>query len=74
MVRRNYPYRGSGDGLTSYLRRRYPATRYIGVELELNQKHYLDATRQWVALQNAVIESLCRALAAEIFTGTHVNG
>ena len=36
-VRRNYPYRGVSDSLTVSLRERYPAHRYAGVELEVNQ-------------------------------------
>ena len=36
-VRRNYPYRGAADGLTTWLRRRFPDRSYAGVELELNQ-------------------------------------
>jgi len=39
IVRRNYPYLGKSDGFTSYLRRRYDAASYVGVELEVNQKH-----------------------------------
>lgn len=38
IVRRNYPYRGTSDGLTTYLRRRFAAPAYAGVELEINQK------------------------------------
>lgn len=37
VVRRNYPYRGVSDGLTRYLRARFPALHYAGIELELNQ-------------------------------------
>lgn len=36
-VRRNYPYRGTDDGLTRDLRRAWPPARYLGIELELNQ-------------------------------------
>lgn len=36
-VRRNYPYRGVSDGLTTALRRRFGATAYLGIELEVNQ-------------------------------------
>jgi predicted N-formylglutamate amidohydrolase len=36
-VRRNYPYRGNADGLTTWLRRRFPDPQYAGIELELNQ-------------------------------------
>lgn len=38
-VRRNYPYRGAADGLTSALRRRFGARHYLGLELEVNQRH-----------------------------------
>lgn len=37
-VRRNAPYRGVSDGLTSALRREFPEERYLGIELELNQR------------------------------------
>ncbi len=37
-VRRNYPYRGDADGLTTTLRRRYRAADYVGIEVELNQR------------------------------------
>lgn len=36
-VRRNYPYRGTADGLTTWLRRRFADRSYLGIELELNQ-------------------------------------
>lgn len=36
-VRRNAPYRGNADGLTTALRRERPAAGYLGLELELNQ-------------------------------------
>lgn len=35
-VRRNYPYRGASDGLTTSLRREFPPTAYLGIELEVN--------------------------------------
>jgi predicted N-formylglutamate amidohydrolase len=37
VVRRNYPYRGVADGLTTALRRVHAASRYVGIELEMNQ-------------------------------------
>ncbi|NJD18078.1 MAG: N-formylglutamate amidohydrolase [Gemmatimonadetes bacterium] len=37
-VRRNQPYRGASDGLTTWLRRRFPAEAYLGVEIEVNQR------------------------------------
>lgn len=37
-ARRNFPYFGHTDGLTSHLRTRHAATRYLGFEIELNQR------------------------------------
>ena len=37
-VRRNYPYKGVSDGLTTFLRTRFPDAEYQGVELEVNQR------------------------------------
>jgi predicted N-formylglutamate amidohydrolase len=37
-VRRNQPYRGASDGLTTWLRSRHPQGRYLGVEIEVNQR------------------------------------
>ena len=41
-VRRNYPYRGHTDGLTTSLRKRWDESRYIGICIEVNQKHLGD--------------------------------
>ena len=40
-VRMNYPYRGTSDGFTTYLRRKFKKN-YSGVELEVNQKWAID--------------------------------
>ena len=37
-LRSNYPYKGSSDGFTTYLRKHYPESRYCGIEIEINQK------------------------------------
>jgi predicted N-formylglutamate amidohydrolase len=57
-VRRNYPYAGKGDGLTSHLRARFPASAYIGIELEVNQKIVHAAGRRWAALRRVLVDSL----------------
>jgi predicted N-formylglutamate amidohydrolase len=62
-VRRNYPYLGKGDGLTAWFRRRLSPAAYVGIELEINQKHIIKAGRRWTALREVIIESLCRTLA-----------
>jgi predicted N-formylglutamate amidohydrolase len=54
-VRRNAPYRGDADGLTTALRRELSAHHYLGLELELNQRLLATAAQR-------------RALAAAIAT------
>lgn len=61
-VRMNYPYSGTADGFTSHLRRRFPAENYVGIELEMNQKHVVERGRHWKDLRAGVIGSLVRAL------------
>lgn len=61
-VRYNYPYRGCSDGLTTWLRRRHPVARYLGVELEVNQA--LAATPGWRSVGEALAASLAEALAS----------
>jgi len=36
-VRKNYPYQGKTDGFTSFMRKKYPAEVYAGIEIEINQ-------------------------------------
>lgn len=55
-VRFNYPYRGTADGLNTWLRRRYPANAYLGIELEANQA--LLAGLRRTELVRAVAEAL----------------
>ncbi|MDO9104462.1 MAG: N-formylglutamate amidohydrolase [Methylovulum sp.] len=61
-VRRNYPYLGKGDGLTSSFRQYMPPGTYLGIELEINQKHIIKAGQNWTVLRKAVIESLRNTL------------
>jgi predicted N-formylglutamate amidohydrolase len=63
-VRRNYPYAGKGDGLTSHLRLRFPPGAYVGIELEVNQSIVFAAGRRWTALRRVLIDSLRTACAA----------
>ncbi len=61
-VRYNYPYRGASDAFTTTLRHHF-GMRYLGVEIEINQKYVLKPDRRWKALQQTLIHSLERALA-----------
>lgn len=63
-VRRNYPYTGVSDGFTAALRRRFDGDRYLGIELEINQKQVFGAAGRWRALRRSLIAALRRAFAA----------
>ena len=62
VVRRNYPYRGTADGLTTHLRRLHRPSQYIGIEIEVNQKYPRGDVRRWRMLRRVIAESLRRAL------------
>jgi predicted N-formylglutamate amidohydrolase len=57
-VRRNYPYAGKADGLTSHLRKRFPPSAYVGIELEVNQRIVGAAGPRWTRLRRGRIDSL----------------
>ena len=61
-LRCNYPYQGVGDGLTTSLRRRHDAARYLGIELEVNQAFVQPGGAGWDMLRSAVITSCQVAL------------
>ena len=63
-VRRNYPYAGKGDGLTSYLRTRFGPADYLGIELEVNQRIVAAGAPRFPALRRALSEALRAAAAA----------
>jgi predicted N-formylglutamate amidohydrolase len=56
-TRRNAPYRGDADGLTTALRREFSEARYLGLELELNQRAISRGPRRR-ALLTALDETL----------------
>jgi predicted N-formylglutamate amidohydrolase len=64
-VRRNYPYEGKADGLTSHLRRRFLPDEYVGIELEVNQRFVLDAGRAWAELPDVLSDALRAAYDPE---------
>jgi len=56
-TRMNYPYTGVSDGFTVYLRRQFQAHAYLGIELEINQKHVQARGEHWRQVRNAIIEA-----------------
>ncbi|HEY9145543.1 MAG TPA: N-formylglutamate amidohydrolase, partial [Thiobacillus sp.] len=71
-VRRNYPYTGRSDGFTAFLRRRFPSDLYVGIELEINQKHVLPGGRRWRAMQDIVVGTFHAATIECLSAGMHV--
>ena len=61
--RRNYPYRGRGDGLTACLRKRHPDETYVGIELEVNQGLVERGGAPWDELRAKLIDALATTLA-----------
>lgn len=57
-IRRNQPYRGTADGLTTAFRKRFRPTRYLGVELEVSQRFPNGEPDAWRRLR----DDICRAL------------
>lgn len=62
-LRRNAPYRGTGDGLTTELRNELDA-RYVGLELEVSQRFPRGSPAKWRRLRAELVDSLETALAA----------
>lgn len=61
-VRRNHPYRGAADGFTTALRRRFDASTYRGIELEMSQARLGRPGPARQALAKAVLASLRTSL------------
>lgn len=57
-VRRNQPYRGASDGLTTWLRTRHPDRRYVGIEIEVNQRLLSPGGRFPAAIGQGLVETL----------------
>lgn len=62
-VRSNAPYKGISDGLATHFRRLFSAD-YVGIELELNQSHFLQGKTQWHQLCVAVLDGLGTTMAS----------
>jgi predicted N-formylglutamate amidohydrolase len=60
-VKMNLPYRGTSDGHTTALRRVFPASRYVGIEVEVKNSLIVSAREQ-----ELVGEMLARTLRSAI--------
>ena len=61
ILRRNYPYKGVSDGLATSLRRHF-GERYLGVELEVNQRFALGGEETLSSVSGHLADALRRAL------------
>lgn len=57
-VRKNYPYSGVSEGLVTYFRKRFSDRRYIGIEIEVNNRHVRTNTRKGSAIRDALVRAL----------------
>lgn len=60
-IGRNRPYRGVSDGLTSHLRKVHGPERYVGIELEVNQRFPKGGRGAWRRLIDDLGDSLATA-------------
>lgn len=63
-IHRNRPYRGTSDGLTTALRRQFPPQRYLGIELEVNQRFFADGSSP--GARRTLLENLAVSLQAAL--------
>ncbi|MEO7057256.1 MAG: N-formylglutamate amidohydrolase [Caldimonas sp.] len=61
-LRRNYPYLGTSDGVTMSLRKKHPPERYVGVELEVNQRYVEEGGAAWPKIRRTLVDTLGVAL------------
>jgi predicted N-formylglutamate amidohydrolase len=64
-LRRNYPYLGRSDGLTLRLRREHAPERYVGIELEVNQRFVERGGPAWPAIRASLVASLREVLGPQ---------
>lgn len=61
--RMNYPYLGTTDGFTTYLRGKFSEEEYLGVELEVNQKLVeFGNAKEWKLIQQKIALALKNAV------------
>lgn len=66
-IRRNSPYRGESDGFPAFFRKIIPENAYIGIELEVNQKHFFLGKAVWKKTGQILADSLGAALGVDLF-------
>jgi predicted N-formylglutamate amidohydrolase len=62
-IRRNYPYRGISDGITTWLHRQLKGNRYTGFEIELNHSFSAKPPAHWRNIRDAIRDVISGSLA-----------
>ena len=57
VVRENHPYAGVHPSVVQSMREKFSPTRYVGIQLELNQKYPRRGGRRWPELRGALVRS-----------------
>jgi hypothetical protein len=57
-VKMNQPYKGTDDGFTTYLRKKFDPEHYAGIELEVNQKYFFEGADVWDKVSTGILKSL----------------
>jgi len=70
-TRLNYPYAGKSDGLATHLRRLYASDVYVGMEVEINQRHVAQGGRHWRHFRESVVEAVRSAIEVRFETSLH---
>jgi predicted N-formylglutamate amidohydrolase len=65
-VKLNYPYRGTGDGFTTDLRKRWSAGDYLGIELEVNQRFARAGALRWRRVRRLLVATFAQALRGSL--------
>lgn len=58
----NLPYRGWSDGLTTTLRSLFSEPQYLGIEIEVNQKFFMESSAIWHDIGSALASTLPMAI------------
>jgi predicted N-formylglutamate amidohydrolase len=61
-IRRNYPYKGTADGFTTWLRTAFSGSGYAGLELEINQRFFAGTRSGWHRVRRNLLQALSATL------------
>jgi predicted N-formylglutamate amidohydrolase len=67
-IRSNAPYKGVSDGIPACFRKFF-GSRYLGIELELNQRWFFHHPRDWKVLCDVVLKALKATVKSLSHTG-----